>query len=524
MTPPRDSLLSLWKEPPRPWHLLLTPAIPLLGLLKDGLWITPPIVVIAPFLIAIGVALILTILLVPLGADRHRSTLAVSLLVLAGLSYLMIVLPMLTVFSKAGVYIAYALLALTAVKLLRTHGSATAFTITANRVVAIALLLLVAPVLWSEWKRTRSPLAALPPSVRADAGRPDVYVIALDGYARHDVLREVFGFDNGLVSELRTSGFFVADRAAANYSQTALSLASALNADYIPALKPAVRSHKDRRGLGDLIDDSLFFRAFASAGYQIRAYQSEYALVHPRPAHERPSPAFYLNDFSFTVYETTILPRILEVVGLQPAMHLHRRHIEWTLQHLAQAEPRDSQPILAFAHILAPHPPFAFDANGEPRRTRMPALLHDGDMWRRLAVGKDETYKAGYLDNVRTLNARLATVVRSIAARNRKSIVLIHSDHGSGAGLDWERPDRTDIRERMSILGALRFPDGEVPPVKTDDTLVNLYRAVLNRALGTDLPMIEDRSYHSTWERPFDFIDVTDQLSGAGPRAAPAHR
>ena len=35
MTSPRQSLLCLCKDPPRPWHLLLTPAIPLLGLLKD---------------------------------------------------------------------------------------------------------------------------------------------------------------------------------------------------------------------------------------------------------------------------------------------------------------------------------------------------------------------------------------------------------------------------------------------------------------------------------------------------------
>jgi hypothetical protein len=42
---------------------------------------------------------------------------------------------------------------------------------------------------------------------------------------------------------------------------------------------------------------------------------------------------------------------------------------------------------------------------------------------------------------------------------------------------------------------------------------VNLYRAVLNRALGTGLPLIENRSFHSTWERPFDFTDVTGRLN-----------
>ena len=515
MTSPRQSLRTLWTEPPRPWHLLLTPAIPLLGLLKDALWIVPPTAILLPLAVAILVSLLLTLVLVPMGADRHRSAMAVSLLVLTGLSYVTVALAIPSM--GAGVVI-YSLVVLAAIKLLRTPGSATVLTITANRAVAIAVLLLVLPTVLNEWRRppTRAAPFAVPV---AGSTRPDVYVIVLDGYARQDVLREVFGFENDLVPDLRAQGFLVADHAVANYSQTALSLASALNAEYLPALNPVIRHPMDRRGLGDLINDGRFFQAFVRAGYRFSAYSSEYALIRPRAAHDRPSPLLHLTDFSFTVYETTFLPALLDAVGLHRGaipLFLHRRHITWTLDHLTQSAPGDTQPGLIFAHIVAPHPPFAFDANGDPRQTRMPALLGDGDHWHRLAVSSGESYKSGYVDTVRTLNVRLNTLVRSIVARNRKSIVLIHSDHGPGAGLVWDRPDRTDIRERLSILAALRFPDGEVPPVTPDSTPVNLYRAVLNRALGIGLPAIEDRSFHSTWERPFDFIEVTGRLNGAG--------
>jgi hypothetical protein len=78
------------------------------------------------------------------------------------------------------------------------------------------------------------------------------------------------------------------------------------------------------------------------------------------------------------------------------------------------------------------------------------------------------------------------------------------------------------MRERLSILAALRFPDGEAPPMQRAMTPVNLYRAVLNRALGAALPTIEDRSYHSTWERPFEFIDVTALLNALDARSAGA--
>ena len=525
MTSPLASFRSLWKDPPRPWHLLLTPAIPLLGLLKDIVWFAPAAVIVVPLALAILASLAVALVVVPMGADRHRSAMAASLLTLTGLSYMTLAVPVIAVANTAVVALLCGTLVLAAIKLIRTPGSAPILTVTANRVVAVAVLLLAAPILWSEWRRpatTVDPLAA----TESGSTRPDVYVLVLDGYGREDVLRDVFGFQNDLVPYLRATGFHVLDRAAANYSQTALSLASALNGDYIPALNPATRNPRDRRGLGDLINDSRFFRAFVRAGYKLRAYSSEYALVNPLEAHERPAPLIRVNDFTTTLYETTVVPTLLNAVGLERGalpMYLHRRHIDWTLAHLAANAPDGSQPALVFAHILAPHPPFAFDADGGARRTRMPALLGDGDMWHRMAATTGERYESGYLDTLRALNTRVTTAVKAIAARERRAIVLIHSDHGPGSGVEWERPDRTDVRERLSILTAVRFPDGEAAAVSSDLTLVNVYRAVLNRALGTAVPRLEDRSYHSTWERPFDFIDVTERLralDGGLPGAA----
>jgi hypothetical protein len=503
-------------RPPRPWHLILAPAIPLLGFLKSSLGMVPPDVIVLPLALASGCSLILSLALAPVAADRHRSAFAASLLMLAGLSFMTVVLGAAAIGMGLAVALVYAAVAVAAFVLVRTPGSAAALTVFANRAFALAVLLLVAPIVWGEWQRPRSSVEPFALPAGAPGDRPDVYVIVLDGYARDDVMRDVYGFENGLARELRSSGFFVADRAAANYSHTALSLASALNGDYIPRLNHVSRGPADRRGLGDLINDSRFFDAFAAAGYRIRAYASEYALVRPRRADERPSPGVSLDEFSFAAYETTLLPTVLNVLGLPRGwlpMGLHRRHITWTLQHLAETEP--SQPTLVFAHILAPHPPFAFDANGGARRTRMPALLSDGDMWHRIANGNGESYKSGYADTVRVLNERLLSAVRSIVARRRESIVLVHSDHGPGSALEWENPGGTDMRERMGILLAARFPKGEAPPLAASVTPVNAYRAVLNRALGTTLPALDDRSFFSTWSEPHAYIDMTARLHAA---------
>jgi hypothetical protein len=38
------------------------------------------------------------------------------------------------------------------------------------------------------------------------------------------------------------------------------------------------------------------------------------------------------------------------------------------------------------------------------------------------------------------------------------------------------------------------------------------HRLIFSRYLGTDLERLEDRSYFSSWERPYQFWDVTDDV------------
>ena len=48
----------------------------------------------------------------------------------------------------------------------------------------------------------------------AISSHPDIYYIILDGYARSDVMQELFNFDNtGFLERLRHKGFFVAQAA-----------------------------------------------------------------------------------------------------------------------------------------------------------------------------------------------------------------------------------------------------------------------------------------------------------------------
>ena len=513
MTPLRQ-----WLDGPRPWHLLLGPAVPLLALLKNNTSIWPPEIVIGPVLIAAGVALLLWLLIVPLAHDPLRAALAVTFSLLAVMSHL----PLLHLTVSLGVnrFVPFVYLGvlLAAAAIVRSRRPAVGPTMFANRALLITVLFLTVPIAWGEVGRARTVVEPLRISRDTRSGqRPDVYVLILDGYGRADVLRDLYGFDNPLPGRLRTSGFFVADRAASNYAQTALSLASAFNLDYLPQLGHPERAETDaKRGLADLIRRSRFFQAFEDAGYDIRTYGSEYTMIRPRSGDHRGAPG-HLNEFHYTMLEATALPTLFEAVGFQRGwlpLRMHRHHLRWTLTDLAESVPSgDAPPTLVLAHLLAPHPPFALDADGGIRSTKVPALLSDGSMWRAIAQQSGESYTSGYVDSLRYLNDGILRVERAIANRpSRPAIVLIHSDHGPGLQLEWENPAETNMRERMGVLLAARFPGGQGAAIHDRTSLVNVYRTVINRALGTRLPPLEDRSYFSTWTRPFAYLDVTDRI------------
>ena len=83
---------------------------------------------------------------------------------------------------------------------------------------------------------------------------------------------------------------------------------------------------------------------------------------------------------------------------------------------------------------------------------------------------------------------------------------------GPGSELDFGSAERTHLRERLGILNAYCFPDREVSTLRPSLSPVNSFRIVLGRVRGRPLPLLPDRSYFTTWDRPYDY-----QLLRVGP-------
>jgi hypothetical protein len=515
-----------WLGAPRPWHVLLSPALPILALWGGNFGGLRLDVAARSVLAGIVAALIATVIVARIARNLRTAALAVSLITTVLLSR--------TTFSEiiSATHLPVPPLAIllaaiaVAAGVVRFGHSCVGATTFVNVLMVCSTALVVAPVITSQFHRAQDRIAAIarlkPPDIARQADAPDIYVFILDAYGRTDVLRDYYRFENPLVGELQSLGFTVGSRAASNYGQTAQSLASSLNWEYLPAALGAAPSPvAPRARFGNLIQHNRTFSALRAAGYHIRAYGSEYGLLQPEPADERPRPSLFLTDFEYGLYHASLFPALSCAVGLPPGWApaaFHRRQILWTLDRLEHDLPKPSDPpTFVFAHLLVPHPPFSFEADGRPLVSKLPVTFDDGSHWRWQAsqARVEEQYETGYIKAVQFLNVRIRNIVRQVLNRTdgRQIIFYIQGDHGPGSRVDWDKPERTDFRERLGILLAARFPEerggGSLYPHVTP---VNGMRILMNHALRTNLPLLDDRSYFSPWADPLQFIDATEHV------------
>jgi hypothetical protein len=96
---------------------------------------------------------------------------------------------------------------------------------------------------------------------------PDIYYVILDGYAREDILQEVYQFENSeFIGSLEEQGFFVAKESQSNYIQTSLSLASSMNFEYLSAFEDIESGN--RYPMRDLVHNSRIRSILQHYGYR----------------------------------------------------------------------------------------------------------------------------------------------------------------------------------------------------------------------------------------------------------------
>jgi hypothetical protein len=338
--------------------------------------------------------------------------------------------------------------------------------------------------------------------------RPDIYYIVLDGFGRQDILKELYAFDLGpFVKRLEALGFVVPTDGRSNYAQTYPSLASSLNMTYLDTLANGLTESKDRRALYYLIQHNALFALAKRAGYRVIGISSNYSATKRLATPD----ICFCEQYGLYEFETAVLDRtpLNELPIDRFTYGGHRQKIEQQFHHL-ETKPDGEAPALVFAHIIAPHPPFVFDAEGRPLHPQVMFGFEDANHFR----GSGAEYLAGYRGQAQFVARRILEVIETILGRPGPSpLIVVHGDHGPALRWNWNNVAAGDARERLAIFSAIRVPGLERAAVRADISPVNLLRLVANRALGVNLPQLEDRSFESSWERPYKMVPIeTERL------------
>jgi hypothetical protein len=362
--------------------------------------------------------------------------------------------------------------------------------------------------------RDREPAAV----VQSGEVRPDIYYIILDAYGRQDILEALYEFDNSsFLKNLSDRGFYVADQATSNYIQTMLSLSSSLNMDYLQTLKTEGTELENRGDLIDLVENSRVRDFLAQKGYQLISFQNEYKATIP-------SAEIYYDDTQsglaspVTAFESILIDHsmarvlshvpVLNKALIEMPYDTHRRYILSAFQKLKEVPALDGT-YFVYAHIIAPHPPFVFNEEGDLVTHDTPFTLNDGNYY--LREHSQKNYIAGYRRQVQYVNTLVLETIDAILAQSTTPpIIIIQGDHGPGAHLHWGSLENTMPAERFGILNAYYFPDQDYVRLYPSISPVNSFRVLFNQFFDADYALLPDRHYYSSWSFPFNFIEVTD--------------
>jgi hypothetical protein len=156
-------------------------------------------------------------------------------------------------------------------------------------------------------------------------------------------------------------------------------------------------------------------------------------------------------------------------------------------------------PKFVFAHVLLPHVPLVFRADG--------SITTDDRYFRETfdQPTSNEYLIDGYKNQVEYINQRMLSIVEAIIKNSaRPPVIIIQGDHG------------LLYYDHFPILNAYYLPEGGSQKLYPSITPVNSFAVVFNQYFGAQLSLLPDNSYSSLYSRPYDFKAVA-----AGPCPVP---
>ncbi len=202
-------------------------------------------------------------------------------------------------------------------------------------------------------------------------------------------------------------------------------------------------------------------------------------------------------------------------------------NIEFQLDMLEKTAKEPAGGRFVFAHLLIPHDPFFFNADGS-------YAPH---------IGTDDTgsrVEDKYLKQIEFINAKLQELFATVKEQSAdKAVVILQADEGpypvyfldrtfdpvkSGSVVmhsDMRSWSQQALQMKMGILAAYHMPGVRPELIQEQGTPANIFRIVLNEYLGYRLPYLPacHFGYADGRSRANAYTEITDKITGQPPQA-----
>lgn len=333
-----------------------------------------------------------------------------------------------------------------------------------------------------------------------NSSKPDIYYIILDGHASDKVFSQYYKHNSHEFSEfLLSNGFVIPPSSHSNYGLTELSLSSSLNMQLINPISQVIGSNRNDYCITNmLIRDNAVQRFLKRRGYRTINISSGFGPTYWNPYADLNVGCRLLTWNSVEVLFGSLVGVFAPDLLFNEMRESQRTSIDMLEQYIAEAGPK-----FVFAHILLPHPPYLFNADGAPIK---PKGLIGWD-------GNRADLQA-YLDQATYTQRQMMHFIKRLRRKSTEAVVIIQGDHGgafTGSACD-RNPSDSYIAERLGILNAYLLPGVDPSSIYSTITPVNSFRVIFNQYFGTRYPLLEDKSYISSYVSPFLLTDVTSKL------------
>jgi len=345
-------------------------------------------------------------------------------------------------------------------------------------IVATAVALVSGPLvagLETAWTYGESTLDAVESTSIELASKPDIWLLVVDGYPssatmEHDLMLPE---GNRLADRLRGAGFDVPESTWAPYATTQFVVPSILDMDYVASAweeNGATVHHLHEKISGE----NAVLGVLADNGYETVMIESGWSgSTCGRQFNQCIASPFYDEAINRVLHRSILSESPVSLLGLHFTLGTQSA-MRRLLELATVPSPDDASPRFVFAHLLAPHAPFFFDASCS-------VVLDDGRQgfffpFPGVRGEVRDRYFVGQLSCIDDFVMQLEQAIGPEAA-----FVLV-SDHGTDrrAQTTLEPTDWTSetVRERFGTLAAFRAPYDCLLP----DPLfsVNLLRVVLS--------------------------------------------